>query len=543
MRTGDRHCSSRRRGPDYRLGRLWWLLALCLPLAATLLGPGAMASRVSAVQLPPGDTTLLTITHGIASGDVTARSAVVWARVSRAAQMHVQYDTDPQFRGPLELPPIEAVEATDFTAQVKLEPLEPDTVYQYRIWFSAPSPEGRALSEVRVGIFKTAPDAAQRRPVSFVVGGDLGGSGICRRADQGYAIFAAMQLLSPDFFVANGDMIYADHDCPAEGPGGRQNVPGDFPRLTDPSVDWTNLAQVRDVYLRHWRYNRADPAFQTFLQRTPVYAQWDDHEVINDSGTAWTYWNAANRNRPGYANLAAAGREALFLYWPIDRQPAAPDRIYRSFRWGQDLELFLLDTRSYRSRNDLEDTPANNKTLLGAEQLRWLKEGLRSSSATWKVISSDVTLAMPTGGAATGRDGWASGTGTDAAARTGFERELLDLMRFLDDARVRNTVWVATDVHVAANIRYELDLNGDGDTLRFHELISGPLSAFAGPEPRQERLDPTLRSTLLYGESGTFNFSHVRIAPAADGQVHLLADVRGPDGQPRPGSQLALVPQ
>jgi len=40
---------------------------------------------------------------------------------------------------------------------------------------------------------------------------------------------------------------------------------------------------------------------------------------------------------------------------------------------------------------------------------------------------------------------------------------LIELLRSLDAANVRNLVFVATDVHFAAQIRYAPDLDGDGD--------------------------------------------------------------------------------
>jgi alkaline phosphatase D len=339
----------------------------------------------------------LVLTHGIASGDVTASSAVIWARASGTAQMHVEVATDPAFQHVKSSRSAAASEPTDFTAQLVLSGLDPDTRYWYRVWFAGAGAQGRSeVSESRVGTFKTAPAASQSRPVSFIVGADVGGQRFCRNADQGgYAIFARMEALAPDFFIANGDMIYADGDCPAagpDGPGGWENIPGDFPSIADPSVDWTNTEQVRDVLLRHYRYNRADPFYQSFLQRTPMISQWDDHEVINDFGAPWTYWNSATIDRPGYPNLVAQGLDAFFAYSPIDRQAVDPARIYRSFRWGQDVEVFVLDARSYRDRNDLPDTAANDKDMLGKEQIAWLVEGIRTSTAIWKIVSSDVPI-------------------------------------------------------------------------------------------------------------------------------------------------------
>jgi alkaline phosphatase D len=513
-------------------------------------------SALEAAALPPG---ALGVTHGVASGDVTAHSAVIWARASGRSQMLVEYGIDADFQHRVSAGTATASAETDYTAQVKLERLEPDTQYFYRVWFAGPG----GPSERVHGQFKTAPASDVSRAVSFVVGGDLGGQGFCRNVNFGYIAFDRMLTLAPDFLIANGDMIYADGECPqvgplfGGGPGGSLinwiNVPGDFPSIASASVSWSDLAPVRDVYWKHWRYNRADESFKRLLQQVPVYAQWDDHEVINDFGAPWDHWNVDTIARDGFPNLVIAGRDAFFHYWPIDRSQDEPNRIYRSFRWGRDLEVFIVDARSYRSRNDLPDTPQNNKTMLGTAQLEWLKQGLLTSGATWKVISLDVPLSLPGGSNANvyGRDEWANGTAPGFAAQTGFERELLDLLTFLDDHRIKNIVIVVTDFHLAANIRYEQDFNGDGDALLFHEFVNGPLSAGANAAPTQRFLDPTLKPTLLYPLGGAypdgirFNFGFVRIREdPTDGLAHFVYDVRRiADGLPRPGSFVDLTPR
>ncbi|MFQ5791961.1 MAG: alkaline phosphatase D family protein, partial [Acidobacteriota bacterium] len=452
--------------------------------SGTSLGEGQLESEAG-----------LRITHAVASGDVTHDSAVVWARASAAGEMVVEYDMDPGFPNPGERRTASSRES-DFTAQVELESLRPGTRYHYRLHFV--DLLGR-VSRRQEGTFRTAPDPDTAVPVSFVIGADLGGQRYCRQVGRGYEIFRRMEELSPDFFIANGDMIYADDDCPEDGPDGWKNVPGGFPAITSPEVDWTDEAQVQEVYWKHWRYNRADAHFQEFLRKTPVYVQWDDHEVINDFGAPWPTW-PWDVDREGFPNLVAAGRRAFFHYHPMHHDPSEPNRIYRSFRWGADLDLFLLDGRSYRSSNDLADGPSYQKTLLGRDQLEWLKQGLASSPATWKVVSSDVPLSVPTGSRADlyGRDAWAKGLEDDYSSRTGFERELLDLVTFLDAEGVRNVVFVATDVHFAMSLRYEIDADGDGDRLLFHEFLSGPLNA--GPRPTPLELDPTLKPVILYGE-------------------------------------------
>ena len=541
--------------------RIRLIVSLLLLTLTDLLSQPSLLFGQNTVETPPP----LSITHGVASGDVTATSAIIWARANAPAVLSVEYSPDPHFAQPDTGPFAQATAATDFTATIKLNDLMPDTVYHYRAWFSDQTHRREARSAYALGRLRTAPSATTRRTVSFVFGGDLGGQQYCRPREQGrdigYAIFDKMQDLTPDFFIANGDMIYADNDCPAQVPStpkrqGWHNVPGDFPRITARTVDWTDLTQLQTVFLQHWRYHRADPAFQHFLQRVPIYVQWDDHEVINDFGANWLSWKNGKNQRQGYPNVVRAGRETMFLYAPIDQHRDEPRRIYRSFRWGKDLEIFLLDARSYRSRNDLRDTLEHSKTLLGADQLKWLKRSLAESTATWKVVSSDVPLSIPTGSnsAVRGRDGWANGlapsasssaesSGTDIAYQTGFERELFDLLSTLDAANVQNLVFVTTDVHFAASLQYAVDADGDTDMLHFHEFVTGPLSAISVPARTQAELDPSLNPRLLYAEGKLKNFGLVRIEEQADGEVHLLAEVRGEDGLVRAGSKVDLIPQ
>lgn len=469
--------------------------------------------------------------QGIAVGDVTADAAVVWARAGVDATLVFELDREPTFPSPVRL--AAAVDAgDDFAAQVRFTGLDAATRYHLRVHLDGDAEAADA------GSFRTAPEARTRAAVRFVVGGDLGGQAICRHRRDGYAIFRAMAALEPDFFVANGDLIYADGACPANGPDGWRNVPGDFPAIADPDVDWRDHDALRAIFFAHWRYNRADPHHQAFLRRVPMVVQWDDHEVINDFGAGWASWPAADR-RPGFPGLVAAGRQAFFAYNPIARNGEERERIYRRFRWGREVELFVLDARSYRDRNDLPD--GAGKTLLGAAQLAWLRDGLVASDATWKVVSSDVPLALPTGRDAHryGRDGFANGSAEDFSQRTGAEHELLDLLRHLDAHHVRNLVVVVTDVHLAMNLRYDLDLDQDGDRLVFHELINGPLNA--GREPTPPRLDPTLSPVILYGEGNLFNFSWIRVEPRADGRSALIAEIRDHSGTPRIGSRLELI--
>jgi alkaline phosphatase D len=562
-----------------------------ISIALLIIGNAILAPflyvEASAQQV---NTTDFEITHGIASGDVTNQSAIVWSRVNdQPAQMNVEYDTNANFSNPLSKT-AQANSTTDFTAQTKLDGLKPDTRYYYRVWFSPSnivnntnsdtssdlSATSDIAEQIEVGTFRTAPsfnmssNSSSSNAISFIWAADLGGQNYCRNADEGgYSIFKSMQSLSPDFFIANGDMIYADGACPTQGPIFNSstnnqtitwtNIQGDFKSIADPSVDWNNVTEVRSIFLDHWKYNRNDTYFKEFLSNVSMYSQWDDHEIINDFGSKWPDWNLFSTDREGYPNIVKEGTNAFLYYSPVgsdnnnnnDTENDPDTNIYRSFNWGKDLDLFILDARSYRSQNHIADTPESNKTMLGEEQLQWLKQELSNSNATWKVISSDVPISIPTGSNASilGRDGWANGNETDNYSYyTGFESELRDLLRFIDEHHMKNIVFITTDVHFPAFIRYNFDLNNDGNMTEIHEFVSGPISAFRLGVPFPQ-LDETFNPSLLYGEGNIFNFGYIRIEDGRDneeednGKPHLIVDIRDEKGIVRPGSTLDLRPQ
>ncbi len=515
-------------------------LLLVLTFFATMV-----VTNTSKVYGEENGTSALRITYGVASGDVTDHSAIIWSKINQPSIMHVEYGKDPSFSNSNSS--IKWTDnATDFTGNILIDNLTAGTKYFYRVWFS--TTDNHINSTSLKGIFKTALNSTTSgEPISFIVGGDIGGQKFCREVNKGYYIFEKMKSLAPDFYIQNGDMIYAINDCPAKRPDGKQNIPGNFSGIADPNVNWMNLTQVHDIYVKHWDYNRLDPHLQNFLNSTSMYSQWDDHEVVNDFGAPWSYGNSLSKNRTGYHNLVEEGRKTFFNFSPIETSPVNPNKIYRLFHWGKDLDLLILDARSNRSRNDITDTPENNKTMLGKEQLAWLKQNLLNSNATWKIVSSDVPISIPTGANASkfGRDGWANGIDLDLSSKTGFERELTELMKFIDYNDIENVVFVTTDVHFPAILKYGADVNGDGDPINAYEIVSGPLSAFRFgiPGAPLPMLDPTFQPTILYVEGGIYNFAHIQIQKRNDGSAHLIAKIIGEDGHPRVGSNIDLVPQ
>src|SRR5215475_36746 len=79
------------------------------------------------------------ITHGIASGDVTNHSAIIWSKSNKNATMGVLYDTNANMTNP-QISQYYALvnQSADFTGHTKLESLRPDSVYYYQVQFSDP---------------------------------------------------------------------------------------------------------------------------------------------------------------------------------------------------------------------------------------------------------------------------------------------------------------------------------------------------------------------------------------------------------------------
>ncbi len=394
-------------------------------------------------------------------GEVTDTSAAVWGQGTNTGSLTVE--ARPEKGGERVTASTQPAPQRDFIGKLLLRGLEPATRYTYRLTHG---------KQEATGSFVTAPTPMRSRPVSFLWSGDLGGGGHCRHAQDGYRIFGAMESLKPDFFLFVGDTIYADHRC-----GGPDRVPGyDFVAAT--------LEDFRKKHL----YNRADPHVQAFFRATSVYPIWDDHEVRNDfSGST--------------EPLMAVGLQSFIESWPLIAQGEKPNRLYRSVRWGRLVELFILDTRQYRSDNHKPDGP--DKTMLGPAQRQWLVDGVTRSDAVWKVVVSSVPLAIATGRGA--RDSWSSAGVSGSATRdgTGFSVERDAILRAFNARGVKNLLWLTADVHHAQVIRHE-----PWAGFSFHESIAGPLAA---RHWEVQPLDASLNSRSLFGLDNVENFGAVTI--------------------------------
>jgi len=362
--------------------------------------------------------------------------------------------------------------ANDFAAKVTVKGLLPATTFEYELWFT-----GGGVDETlkATGQFRTAASEQSFVPVHFAWSGDLGGQNICRDAVDGYPIFGALGDEKLDFFVALGDMVYEDNTCLPRGVLNNLQVAGP----AQPAV------KLED-YWNMWHYNRGDAKFAAFVARQPYVAVWDDHEVANDFGPG----NDTRTEAPYTAgeHLLPLGLKAFLDENPLIGDAASTPKLYRTFSYGLHAQVFVLDCRQFRSLNSAKDLASAPKTMLGADQLAWLLREIAKSKATWKIIITSVPLSLETGSREHGLDGWAS-----FDLDYGYERELRKIVNSLYDNKVKNVVWLTTDVPFAAGFHYRpID---EDPSWEMHEFISGPLNAQSFPK---QTLDTSFNPDRLF---------------------------------------------
>ena len=156
--------------------------------------------------------------------------------------------------------------------------------------------------------------------------------------------------------------------------------------------------------------------------------------------------------------------------------------MYRRIAYGPSLDVFVIDMRTYRGPN-----PANNQNerseqtaILGRTQLDWLKRRLERSTATWKVIASDMPIGLVVADGPAAFEAVAQGNGP----ALGRELEIAELLSHITHAEIRNTVWLTADVHFSAAHYYDPNGARFQDFDPFWEFVTGPLHAGSFPPGR-----------------------------------------------------------
>jgi alkaline phosphatase D len=314
------------------------------------------------------DTTAIVWTRLTASAERNSRGVAISGRVGKggprpvtvpvdelegacpgaAGRIRVRYAAGEDLQDAAETEWVDVNAETDFIHQFHLKDLRPATTYHYAVETAGKDrqPPHGALR----GKLTTAPPPDADVVIRFCVM-------TCqayhdRDHPEGHNIYVSMLKLDPRFVALTGDNVYYDSE---------------EPRAVSP-----RLARY------HWERMFSLPRQRDLTRNVATYWEKDDHDTVSDDS-----WPGRKQGE-----LTFADGQKIFR-----QQVPLGESIYRTYRWGRHLQIWLTDGRDFRSPNNTPDGP--EKTIWGVEQKEWLKRSLAESDATWKVLISPTPIVGP----------------------------------------------------------------------------------------------------------------------------------------------------
>ncbi len=467
-------------------------MKLLLPVLLSCLTSGSIATPA-----PTAPNVGVPTFSGIAAGDVTHNSAIIWTRtfdsISKQGirrNLKLQISTAANFTNIPFSYPATTDPNRDYTVKIDATNLKSGTRYYYRF-------QSSKAGFSQVGIFKTAPNPNISAPVRFGFSGDADGQW------RPYSSTLNFDKLGLDYFVLLGDTMY-------------ESASKGSPATADPVDNPTQaLADYRRKYLENLQPMSTGgfQGLQTLYRSQGNYTLLDNHELGNkqlinggaSAGMASRLGNGSSNtaddvNTTGTFINQTTGFKTLLRayseYQPIreqivsapgDKRTDRTQQLYFAQQWGRNSIFVNVDDRSYRdvrlkTLKGGDDTGARadnpDRTMLGSTQLAWLKKTLlnaQKNGTTWKIIA--VSSPIDTQGA--GDDSGKSWSG-------GYRAERNNLLKFIADNGIKNTVFLATDDHQhRVNELTYLDNIKDPQTVRVlpsaFAIVAGPIGA-SGPD-------------------------------------------------------------
>lgn len=309
------------------------------------------------------------VTHGPFVGAVTPTSARVFVRTANPAALTLEVSLSENFTSPLAFSG--ATQAgNDNTVIIDVSGLTPETQYYYRF---------TGVTGAETQRFKTFPTEGAVRNFTFAFGS-------CQKPatlPPNEPIFTKVQAVNPAFFLQCGDWGYPDTT---------EHYPQDSNYFSyDPQ-------RIIDSY--HARYSGVQ--MRELMKTTPMAYVYDDHDYVNNNASKTSSSDYNNHFveigfPPFVRQNTIDAYQKFFPHYPlVDAQHG----VHQSIKYGN-VEIFFLDNRASRSPNTESLQPSGNfyafnpppgHTILGAEQMQWLLNGLKNSTATWKFLVGGVSF-------------------------------------------------------------------------------------------------------------------------------------------------------
>jgi alkaline phosphatase D len=203
-------------------------------------------------------------------------------------------------------------------------------------------------------------------------------------------------------------------------------------------ISYNDDATDRASYDEAWALTLGDPGYRALLPRAAFIPVVDDHEIANNFVVA---------DLP--PDQLAAGLGSLYDHLPLDGAPG--DALWTSHRWGLTAELFVLDGRLERQRDQ--------DRFVSEAQLTWLVDRLQDSPCHFKILLNSVPLAkLPPGWPGFG-DRWEA-----------YPEQRDALLDTITEANIENVWFLTGDLHAGLVHRLE----GSGPRAELLEIMVGP---------------------------------------------------------------------
>ncbi|PXY25343.1 alkaline phosphatase [Prauserella coralliicola] len=465
--------------------------------AALALGTGTSASAAPGGE---GRVTADPFGLGVASGDPEPDGVVLWTRLApeplaedghggmsrRSVTVEYEVAEDERFRRVVRRGRALASAELAHSVHPEVRGLRPGHEYFYR--FRA----GGYVSPV--GRTRTAPAPHER-------GGALSlALASCQAWYHGH--FTAYRHLAaddPDLVFFLGDYIY-EYAINA-GNLWRQGV------SVGPAHDAET--QTLEQYRLRYALFKSDPHLRAAHARAPWIVTWDDHEVQNNYADAHSQYGISPED---FERRRAVAYRAYYENLPLRRTslPSGPDmRLYRRTTWGGLADFHVLDTRQYRD-NFPSDTTAGGehtdprRSILGAEQERWLLAGLGRSRATWNVLAQQVVMAQIDRDTGPGRtfsmDQWDGFTASRDRVLGAVQREGVD-----------NLVVFTGDIHRHVAAELKADFTDPSSRTIGTELVTGSIGSDGDGAPTDGYTDLWLSNPHVRFYDGRRGYVHCRL--------------------------------
>ncbi|MBX3043712.1 MAG: alkaline phosphatase D family protein [Candidatus Kapabacteria bacterium] len=329
------------------------------------------------------DEALKPFYHGVASGDPTSNSVIIWTKITPDnvddQTISWKVSTDVELKNIVKSGEVVTSFERDFTVKVDVTGLEAGKVYYYGF-------TNKNINSI-TGRTRTLPtNNVDRVRFGLVTGSNFAWgyfNGYGRLAERN-DLFAIIH--TGDYFYEYGKDTYYQPYLE-----GREAYPA-------------NKCITVDDYRGRFSQYRLDPDLRRLHQQLPMLSVWDDHETANDSWTDGA--EAHNVETDGDWKTRRDNAVRVYYEWmPIRQQDANnPLKIYRNFKFGDLINLTMLEARlvgrnqqlAPKGQGDVKINPLEwlnpSRTLLGAEQFNWALQNILTSNTNWKIFVSSVMM-------------------------------------------------------------------------------------------------------------------------------------------------------